>query len=421
MKKTVLMILTSCLLIGLFTWPCQAASQLEANALNSPAAVLMDAASGRVLFSKNGDEKRYPASLTKVMTMLLGVENLDLKQEVTVSSEASLSIEFGSSHISLMPGEIIQLEDVMKACSIVSANDAANVIAEAVSGDITSFTELMNERASAIGCQQTHFTNPHGLHDEDHYSTAIDLAKIMSEAVRNPAYLALTAQQSAIIEPTNLTAEKRYLYGQNRCMDESDSDYIPEVLSAKAGYTIASKNSYLAYAKKGQCQFVVCLLGASSASEYDQDLKIILQYAFANYTADEEIAAKITLPRVPHSWLEIGGKTRLKEEFAYPVYQADEKDYFHFVSTFDANAHDAKEGEIVGELTLYYQDEKLSSQALILDSPVRSIFAVLASWLFTLLKIVVLLCVLALIGLVTAKKIYTYYRRQKRRRRRNRR
>lgn len=403
-------------LFSLCILPCRAEGTNFS--LNSPSAVLMDAATKRVLFEKNGSEQRYPASLTKVMTMLLAIENGHLEDMITLSDYATLSIEAGSSHIALQGGEQIRLEDAILAASIVSANDAANGIAEAIGQDQENFVQMMNERAETIGCQATHFANPHGLPDETHYSTAIDMAKIMSEACQNPTYLELTSIQEMVIEPTNQTTEPRYLFGQNRCMDPDDRFYIPEVRSAKAGYTIASKNSYLAYAKKGEAQFVVCLLGADSGEDYYEDLMTLLDYAFANYQTLEGLQNLLPATSIPHRFWELGGKTVLESPFTLPVYTDDEKDHYRMTVHFDDQAASKKKGEAVGEVHLNYLNDCLEKRTLLLVTPVQSIFSIIVKIILYIIAALLGLALCALLCLILAKKIYTKYRRYQRKKKR---
>ena len=146
--------------------------------LASEAAILMDAETGQILYAKNVKERLYPASITKVMTGLLALEALDAGQRLAVSQEAVNQVPRTSSHISLQPGEELTVADAVYALAISSANDAANVLAEGVSGSIEAFAQRMNERAAELGALDTHFVNPNGLPNSEHYTTAYDMALI---------------------------------------------------------------------------------------------------------------------------------------------------------------------------------------------------------------------------------------------------
>ncbi|MDF2520269.1 MAG: DacC, partial [Clostridia bacterium] len=146
----------------------------------APSAILIDAETGRVLYEKNADVKRYPASTTKVMTGLLAAEYNKPDEKVTASQNV-VNIERGSSQIYVVPGEVLTMEQLLYALMLESANDAAIAIAENISGSIEEFAKLMNERAKSIGAVNTNFVNPNGLHNDNHYTTARDLALIARE------------------------------------------------------------------------------------------------------------------------------------------------------------------------------------------------------------------------------------------------
>ena len=144
-------------------------------------AILMDAASGEVLYNKNAEQKMFPASITKLMTILLALEHGELTDKITFSHEAIYSIEPGSAHIAIQEGETLTLEQVLRAIILRSANEASNGVAEYVDGSIEAFTKHMTERAKELGCKNTNFLTANGLHDENHYTTAYDMALIAKD------------------------------------------------------------------------------------------------------------------------------------------------------------------------------------------------------------------------------------------------
>ena len=148
----------------------------QAYAIQADAAVVMDAETGAFLFSKNMDAKEYPASITKIMTTMLALENCSLDTEITFSESAVYNLEEGSSHAGIQVGEVMTMEQALYGLMLESANDIANGIAEQVSGSQSAFAELMTEKAAELGCVNTHFTNSHGLHNEEHYTCAYDMA-----------------------------------------------------------------------------------------------------------------------------------------------------------------------------------------------------------------------------------------------------
>lgn len=412
-KKIFFLLLTMTFLV-----PSNVKADSDFDNVQSPVAVIMDASNKRVLYSKNGDDKHYPASMTKVMTMLLAIEKGDLKQELTMSEEATLTLEYGSTHISLQPGEVITLEQAIYASSLASANDACNGIAEGISGSQKAFAQMMNERAKQMGCTNTHFANPHGLHDDDHYTTAIDMAKIMSEACQNPEFIRLTSAPEYTIPETNKTDEPRYLYNPQLCLDPESEYYIKEVLAAKSGYTEQANFTYVAYAKKGNVQLVICLMDVDSRETIYQDLQVMFEKAFDTYQSYDNFNQEIRCPKIPHAFYQIGGKTELASNFALPAYTANEKKNFDVKFEFNEDIKDKKPGEVVGKAQLYYDDTLLTTRDLLLTTNVQSIFSVFLSWILTIAKWLILIIVLAICLLVAAKKIYTQYKRNQRRKKR---
>lgn len=417
MKKIITYLLTFTILLqGL----CLNTLAFDDASFASESVVLMDANTKRVLYEKNGNEKRYPASTTKIMTMLLGVEKGDLTKNFTMSQEAALSIEFGSSHISLNPGETISLKDALYATSLASANDAANGVAEAVGGTIENFVKMMNDRAKEIGCTNTHFVNPHGLHDDDHYTTAIDLAKIMSEASHNKDYIDITTAKEITIAPTNKTSEERYLYTTNSCMDDESQYYIPEVISAKSGFTDEALSCFVAYAKKGDVELVAVVMKANFSDDCYEDLQKLFEEGFAAYQS-YPINQLFTDTKMPHHFYEVGGQVKLANEFLPAAIQKDDAKQFHIETTYQKNAKAKNVGDVVGKATLYDGEKALISHDIILEKELHTIWYVAFRFILTLLKWLIIMAIIVVVGAISAKKIYTYYRNQQIRKRKERR
>ena len=155
----------------------------------SQAAIVMDAKTGQILYEKNSDVGKYPASITKVITVLIALEhNLDMNQVVTMSENAIWGIERSSTNIGLDVGEQVTIRDLLYATMVNSANECAYELAELIAGDAASFAKLMNKKAEELGCKHTHFVTPNGLHDDDHYTTAYDMALIMKAALENDKF-----------------------------------------------------------------------------------------------------------------------------------------------------------------------------------------------------------------------------------------
>lgn len=243
-------------------------------------AVVMDVYTDSILYSKNADEKLYPASITKILTTLLACENLEMKDKVVVSQEAAYGIEPGSSSIYADTGEIFTVQQALMAVMLESANEMSLAIAETVSGSVKKFVELMNERARQIGCTNTHFNNPNGLPDETHVTTANDMAKIAKAAWFNPLFRKFTTKDVFEIPPTNKFSETRYLLNHHKMMEGRDYAY-DGVVGGKTGYTTAAGNTLVTYAKRDDTILLVVVMGTVNGGW--SDTAALLDYGFNSF------------------------------------------------------------------------------------------------------------------------------------------
>ena len=187
--------------------------------IEGESAILVDMFTGAVLYSKNADKAQYPASITKIMTALLGCENLDPSQKFTMSQSAAYGIsDSNSSSIYADTGEEFTIEQALMAVMLQSANEMTLAVAELTTGSTKKFVEQMNLKARQLGCTNTHFNNPNGLPDETHYTTAADMAKIARAAWFNPTFRKFASTQYYEIPPTNKFAETRYLLNHHKMM-----------------------------------------------------------------------------------------------------------------------------------------------------------------------------------------------------------
>lgn len=258
--------------------------------INSKAAIAMDADSSLVLYNKDMNKKIYPASTTKILTAILAIENLDLNKNVVVSQTA-LNIPWDSSRVYLKKGEIISINDLLYCLLLNSGNDAANVLAEAVSGDISNFIKLMNIKVKEIGCTNTNFTNAHGYSDDNHYTTALDMARIFNYCIRNETFTKIISTKSYIVEKTNKTDSKRHLNNTNRLiLKKEDSIYArfyEYCIGGKTGYTDEAGRTLITFAKKDNKTVIVAVFGASSSGSQDiryTDAINLFEYSFNNFS-----------------------------------------------------------------------------------------------------------------------------------------
>lgn len=257
----------------------------------SKSAVLIDTDTGSILAGKDANKKMYPASLTKIMTAIIAIEMGNLSDVITVDDDTPYEIV--GSHIALEPGEILTLKDLLYALMLPSANDAASVIAKHYGKSTEEFVKLMNEKAKALGALNTNFVNPHGLHDENHYTTATDLAIITKYAMQNNTFRTVVATQKYEIQPTNKKSEIRYFTTLNKMLYCTSSGQInvegqwlsplyDGTIGVKTGYTPEAGNCLVASVKKNGTELIVVTLNGISLEMYE-DAHNLFNYGFNEY------------------------------------------------------------------------------------------------------------------------------------------
>lgn len=260
--------------------------------INSPNAILIDADSGRILYENNAYEKAYPASTTKILTAILTLENCDLTDEVKASYNAIMSVPSGSSIANIQVDEVLTVRDLLNALLICSGNDAANVLAEHIGGSIESFATMMNTRAKELGAKNTHFINANGLHDEDHYSCAYDLAIFAKYAMDNfPVFREIVSTIRFRLPATNkYDTDDRYFLNSNQLIVPNESKsaknyYYQYSTGIKTGFTTPAKNCLVSSATKNNVSLICVILGAlqddSGVSYRYTETKDLFEYGFS--------------------------------------------------------------------------------------------------------------------------------------------
>ncbi len=256
--------------------------------IDAESCCVMDLSSGLVLYSKNSKKKNYPASITKIMTTLLTIENCLLGEELTFSAQAVNSIPWDGSKLGVLAGERLDVEQSLYAIMLQSANDVCAGAAEYISGSDLKFAKLMTKRAKEIGCVNTHFTNPHGLHDEKHYTCAYDMCLIGREAMKNSIFRKVAASKTYTVSATNMSPE-RMINNHHQMINGYRSNYIYEYdncIGGKTGYTSAAENTLVTFAKKEDMELVCVVMRAQGTSAKENeytDTKKLLDAAFENY------------------------------------------------------------------------------------------------------------------------------------------
>ena len=303
MKKqiAVLCAVLLCLLTAFVPGAAAAAPALT----TTEAYCIMDADTGLVLEQQNMDEELHPASITKVMTLGLACEKAQGKWEdvkLTVSHEDVYSLAgTDSSHIALQEGEAVPLTDALYATMMASANDGANLLAEYFGGGtIADGVAAMNAQVKELGLQHTHFANPHGISDEDHYTSCYDMAQILRWALTQPGFETLfTRNEMYTMAPTNVQPVTRYFHQQDKMRVASSRFYIPAILGSKIGYTNIARYSYVCLAEQNGVRLICVTMQSELSTDKYSDVRTLLDDAFATFTGYTELSGGSVTAQLP--------------------------------------------------------------------------------------------------------------------------
>lgn len=411
--------------------------------IQASAALLINTDSGEVYYSKNPDGLIYPASTTKIMTCLLAIEAYErgevaLDELITASYTSHNDLSLDGSTQNIIPSEVMPFKDLLYCSLVASANEAGNILGERIAGgDIYEFIDMMNERAKQLGCTGTHFSNTHGLHDPDHYTTARDLYLIVNEALKHPLFVEICNTVSIEIPPTN-KSDTRYLSTTNHLISPYRvSYYYPYASGVKTGHTDESGRCLVSTASKDGINLIAIVMGASTFTDSEgilynasfTETKRLYEWAFSSYSnrllvsTDElvrEVAIKlgsgvdsiIVRPQDNISALlplDIEDSDITREIVIY-----NERDGVHLNAPISS-------GQVIGEITVSYEGKILGTTKLVSNSSVdQSRFEYIKSIIFdsfktSTAKIIVALIILAII-------IYIFFMingRKRRRRSRN--
>ncbi len=257
-------------------------SNIFAVELTCPNAILIELDSGKVLYEKDADTPIYPASTTKILTTILAIENCDMDDEVTASYNAIMSVPWDGTTAAIQVGETWTVEQLIDAMMVCSANEAANMIAEHIGGSIESFASIMNARAKELGATSSNFVNPNGLHDDNHYTTVRDMAKIARYGMLNLPEFRKAAKLTSFSLPQTSIYPKtdRSFVNTNRMILENSTYYYPYATGIKTGYTSKSLNCIIASAEKDGVELIALVFGAVGAQNRTNDTIALFEYGF---------------------------------------------------------------------------------------------------------------------------------------------
>lgn len=379
----------------LFFWAACFVFPLNARHLqvdvNAKSAILMNGETGAVLFEKNPHAPRYPASITKIATALyaMDVKHVDLFQMVKVSAECIRMksarsdrqgvppywLEPGGTRLGLLKGEEISIESLLHALMLQSANDAANVIAEAASGSVSSFVSGLNGYLKSIGCVDTHFCNPHGLHHPEHRTSAYDMCLIAKKAMRVPKFREIVAKSSYTKPPTNIHSEEQLM--QFNHLLRQGRYFYPKAIGIKTGYTSQAQNNLVAAAEDEGRILIAVIMGCEKREDRYIDARNLFEAAFR----ESKVHQTFFKTDASYSHTVNGAASQLKaaleHELTVDYYPAEEPDHPKAEIVWMIPALPIRAGEKVGELRLTdAQGRFLNAAALLAKEEVKG------SWTF---------------------------------------
>ncbi len=282
LKKLISLLLALIVAFGIYSNPA-AADGFDPASVSTPHVCLIDAASGAVLYEKKARDQAFPASTTKIMTCILALEHVaDLNEVVTVGN----SVETKGSCIKILPGEKMPLIDLIYGMMLESGNDAARAIAEFISGGESAFADLMNQKAAELGMTGTHFLKPNGLHNEEHYTTAYDMALLTRYAMQNETFRKIVSTTTYNAAPTNRDSDGYQWQNTNKLIhtkkDEPSYEYR-YATGVKTGDTNYAGRCLVASAKKDGLELILVLFGDESANYRFESAASLFNWGFENY------------------------------------------------------------------------------------------------------------------------------------------
>lgn len=325
-------------------------------AANAKSAIMIEESTGKVLFENNADERRAPASMTKVMTLLLIMEQIEsgkikLTDKVSISENAS---SMGGSQVFLEAGTEITVDELIKAICIASGNDAAVAMAEFIGGSIENFVKMMNEKAKSLGMNNTNYENPHGLDSENHYTSARDMAIVSKELVKHKKVLEYSSTYEEYLKKPDGTST--WMVNTNKLIR-----YYSGLDGLKTGFTETAGYCLTATALKNDMRLITVVMGEESSEVRNKETVELLNYGFANYKKKTIVTKNSDLGtiRVKNGNVEYV-KLKLIEDAVDLTSNQEESKYDHKINVKDVKAP-IKVGNVVGSLDLYKDGKKISS------------------------------------------------------------
>ena len=353
-----------------FVFFLSSSAQAKYLEISADSAILIEATTGRVIYEKNADVERPPASMTKMMTCILGIENLFPEEVIKISQKASYTED---SELMLQENDLISASDLLRGMMLVSDNGGAVAIGEAVSGSIHDFSNLMNNKAREIGCTNTNFENPNGLPNENHYSTARDMAKISMYCLQNWDFRDIVSTQRETIHWIQPSKHSMRVENTNKLLATYKG-----MTGLKTGWTRAAGGCLAASAKRGDIELIAIIMHAPDTDTRFSDASTLLDYGFERVTSlygidKEQVEKKVFVRNGTKGSISVG----LEEDLNYPLLKDEYKQNltveYDLPKVIDA---DVKAGDIVGKAKLKYNGKVVASVPFIAKEDVDAGFSI---------------------------------------------
>lgn len=282
MKKLFTLFLCISLTLGICPITALAAPEWPSSvSIQADGGIVMDANTGAVLYGQNIHQPYFPASITKILTALIVIENCSMDETVTFSHNAVYNVEAGSSSAGLDEGDQLSVEECLYAMLLKSANEAANALAEHVAGTTEDFAVMMNEKAASLGCTDSNFVNPSGLNNENHVTSAYDMALISRAALQNETFVTIDSTLYYDLPVTKRNPEGARIYPGHKMLKKNQPEYYEGVFGGKTGYTSLAGNTLVTFAQKGDMKLITVVLNGHQT--HYEDTKALLDFGFQNF------------------------------------------------------------------------------------------------------------------------------------------
>lgn len=379
-------------------------------------AIVMDMNSGAVLYGKQIEKQHYPASITKLLTTLVALDNAELTDTVEFSQDSISFLEYGDAHIGMTPGEQISLEDALYAVLLASANEVSYAVAESVGkkmgGDYNTFIQAMNDESTKIGCTGSHWMNANGLHDEQHYTTAHDMARIGAAVYQKEAFRTISQSLTHTIPPTNLVNEERTFQQKHKMLWPQNDNYYEYCKGGKTGYTDQARTTLVTMADNGDMQLVAVVLYDFGSDAYT-DTRAMFDYAYNNFSKvalkDQKLPEGVESYEDENAYIVLPNGAQFSDVKA--EVKTDEKEGSTGTATFTYH------GQEVGTVKVNVANKAAESNASVSDKKSGKKDSAVANGVSLLVKVIIGAVIAVVLLLVIVIVLVNYKKQMKRRRR----